>query len=43
MCCSAYHEDYYYEEAYAAGVDRFFTKPVIAGELSDAIQDAINT
>ena len=37
-CCSAYDEDNFKEEAYAAGMDDFFTKPVNANELIDTIK-----
>ena len=38
VCCSAYDEDNFKEEAYAAGMDDFFTKPVNANELMDTVK-----
>ena len=38
ICCSAYDEDSFKEEAYAAGCDDFFTKPVNANELIDTVK-----
>ena len=38
VCCSAYDDDNFKEEAYAAGMDDFFTKPVNANELIDKVK-----
>ena len=41
ICCSAYDQDSFIEEAYAAGMDKFFTKPVSAVALIDEVRAAL--
>ena len=37
-CCSAYTEDNFIEEAFEAGMDNYFTKPVNANDLLDTVK-----
>ena len=37
-CCSAYTEDNFIEEAFEAGMDKYFTKPVNADLLLEAVK-----
>ena len=42
VCCSAYTDDIFIEEAYAVGMDKFYTKPVNAGQLIDLVKDVLS-
>jgi len=42
VCCSAYDADNFKEEAYAAGMDRFLTKPVNANELTEIVKAVLS-
>jgi len=42
VCCSAYTDEAFIEEAYAVGMDKFFTKPVIAKPLIDLVKDVLS-
>jgi len=38
VCCSAYEDDNFKEEVYAAGMDKFLSKPVNADVLANMIK-----
>jgi len=38
ICCTAYDTDHFIEIVYEAGMDKFFTKPVIAKDLLEAVR-----